>query len=222
MKQKTLYFLIARDRDSNHIEVIPVKEDWGDSLENIDLFTTTFEKEQDLTNYFIETGEIHSINTDFFIAHRALDENNQSVLKLEEVLWHEDSKIKDIAKAASSGDITKAREAAQLLINAFCNRMKQDSSFYDRMIYQDTNLYPKFIRYFLDRKDQDTYDVKYKDGAWTQKSYPLLRNIIYNLNHEKKEEPDRKLLKDRLYQITRNEFYPGQGLLFEDGGLYGK
>ena len=221
MKQKNLYYLVARDRNTNDFEVIPVKEDWGDSLENIDLFTTTFQKEQDLTNYFIETGEISFCNADFFIAHRSTDENQQSVLKLEEVLWREDARIRDIATASIDGDIAKESAKSQELINDFCRRMQEDQSFYDQMIYKKNNLYQKFIRYFLDKRYQETYDVKYVDGAWTQKSYPLLRNIVYYLNHEIVEE-DRHLIEDKLFQVTRSSYHPAQGLLFDDGGLYGR
>ena len=196
MKKGNAYFLVARDRNTNNIERISLDNETT-SLEEIDLYTTSFRQEAALSRVLYLQQKVKSLNNDFFIIYQTIDKQ----LQLWEVLYDKEKRIRPLAKKSLLKNSFE-QEADQLL-NEFCWKMKENPVFYDMVMYKDTNLYPKFIRYFYEKRFEDCSFVKYKDGGWVRKSYPLLRNIIESFRRFQENQDTEKEKKERLKWIDK-------------------
>ena len=58
MGKPNLYYLVARDRLSDQFKIVPIHSKRGLSLEEIDLYTTSFQDEEDLAMTLREEGII--------------------------------------------------------------------------------------------------------------------------------------------------------------------
>ena len=215
---RNYYFLVARDRDTNEFKVIPTSDTYGSSLEKIDLFTIGFDSEQQLAKKLVCDKKMDHEDLDLFIAFQKKEKGNRH-LYLKEVLYSSCRSIRDIAEASDNGDIESKRENITSILHEFCRRMKHNQSFYDTVMYGKTDLFKKFKDYFSDRRYVDSYDIKYRNGGWVLKSYPLIRGIIelfYSQNGKAKDQsfPNdqsfRKLLEEDLLRVTDPNYDPNQ------------
>ncbi|MBQ6135581.1 MAG: hypothetical protein IJI60_04630 [Bacilli bacterium] len=204
MKKGNTCFLVARDRNTNNIERVFLDNETT-SLEEIDLYTTSFKQKTALSSALYQRQKVKSLNNDFFIVYQTIDKQ----LQLWEVLYDKDKRIRPIARKSLVKN--SFEQDANQLLNEFCQKMKENPTFYDMVMYKDTNLYPKFIRYFYEKRFEDCSFVKYKDGGWVRKSYPLLRNIVESItrfqeNQDTYIEEKKERLKwiDKLWILTND------------------
>ena len=214
------YYLIARDRKTNDFKVVPVLGEHGSFLEEIDLFTTFFESSDDLTKYLNQMEIIHGDDVDFFIAHSSL-ENGHKVIWTQELLYQHGSEICPIASNSLGGVIEKSQGDIDRIIHNFCDRMSQDSCFYDMVIYGRTNLYDKFVKYFLNSRYRSIHNIKYQDGGWVSKSYHLIRNMVESLSKSPlqysnlSDDMYRCLLHKPLLEMMGKDYDENQYSLFD-------
>ncbi len=207
--KKNKYFLVVRDTSKDEFQIISVHDHWGSSLEEIDLFTTAYKDKEELlksNHCFIENADLFIVNQD------------NSHIYIQEVLFQDMKNVCTLVNASFNGTLEKEGDFIHRLLNAFCRKMKEDQSFYRKVIYGETALYPKFVRYFLDKRFVDIYSVKYKDGCWIQKSYPLLRNIMWSLFHMMNyhnQREERLKGENKLLMMTADHYHPSQPSLFD-------
>jgi len=216
MKKGNRYFLVARDKDTNDFTILPIEER-GESLETIDLYTTSFENCESMASFLFHQGKISSENIDFFIAHQN-QKNGKKVLHIQEVLYASDYDIRDVARASLMGKLSN-HSMVDKLLGDFCFKMHHYPKFYDMVQFGQTDLYSKFIQYFADRRFLDSSFVKYKDGCWVQKSYPLLRNIVGTFQRFYSDAvidyDSRRILENQLLKVTDKNYDPNQISLFD-------
>ena len=174
MGREKAYFLVARKWEDNTFQIIPTGKYHGSSLEEIDLFTTCYDNSFQLTKDLLSKGKISSSSVDFYIASKG---KNSSIQTLE-VLYSDQNRICSIANHSMHKNIQKSERDIHQILNSFCYRMEHDSKFYDYVLFGENDLYPKFVRYFYNKRFEPVYDVKYKDGGWVTKSYVLIRSIL--------------------------------------------
>lgn len=220
MAKSTTYFLVARDKSNDTVKFITIAGGWGDTLEDIDLFTTDYASPRKLIEYLQKINEIKSENVDLFIVSRGKNKDNSDI-NIQEVLYSDSQEIKRIAWGFKDNDFKKCDKDIEKILNNFCYQMESNPDFNDMVIYGQTNIYPKFKKYFIDSKYETVYDLKYKDGAWAKKSYYLLRNIFETFSRYKKNNVSEKNIKDRervrteLVQKTASEYDENQLCFFD-------
>lgn len=220
MSRKNKYYLVGRYRKNNDFVVIPISGKWGNDLEEIDLYTTNYSNVLELVKALHVQGLIEDADIDFFIVSP-----KEKSLSFSDVLYKNSSKIRSIAKASLDGNIEEEDHNINDILNHFCWKMKYQPLFYNMVMYGDTHLYPKFIRYFTNKKYQDVYHVKYQDGGWVKKSYPLLRNIVdsfhqfdYSFGNNDTFALDyiyRNMLEESLMNVTDRNYDEKQSSIFD-------
>ena len=223
MSKKNLYFLVAREKETNVYSIIPVTGRYGSSLEEIDLFTTQFDREENLIQKLKMDKKIESDSIDLFIAHQS-GKKGEEKMYYQEVLYSDSREICPVAKASILGDIEVEKEQSRSIFRKFCSRMMHDQLFFNMVLFGHTNLYSKFINYFTDRRFLDSFAAQYKNGGWILKSYPTIRGMIeaFDLyqndsNGEKFKMNNRyrKLLDNELLLVTRKDYDPNQISFFD-------
>jgi len=197
--KKNQYFLVERNKRTEQFHIL-VRES---SLEEIDLYTMKYRNMEEL---------LGGVN-DCFIVNQ-----ENSKLHIQEVLFQDCKEVIPLANASLQGALENERNMTHPILNIFCKRMKADQDFYNKVVYGKTALYPKFVRYFLDKRFEDSYSVKYMDGCWIQKSYPLLRNVVWSLHHlidYSNQNEERLCHKDKLLMMTAEHYHPSQPALFD-------
>ena len=223
MSRRNRYFLVARDRDTNTFDIVPVADTYGSSLEEIDLFTTCFDKESTLSKVLMIDHKVGNDSQDFFVVHQS-KEKGKPTLYTQEVLYSDSDRIRRVAKGSLINKIENEQDGMRDIFREFCSRMMHDQLFYDMVLYGHTSLYSKFIRYFSDRRFLDSYGVKFKDGGWVFKSYPTIRGMIeaFHLYENdlqgttyKENKKYRDLLEEDLLKVTGKDYNPEQISLFD-------
>ena len=182
--KKNQYFLVVRNHQNSWLQILPVNNSWGSSLEEIDLETIRYKDSKDLLkhyNLFLE-------DVDLFIISQ-----ENSILHIQEVLFQEDKEVSYLANASLKGTLEKERNITHPLLNNFCRKMKENQIFYDKVIYEETALYPKFVRYFLEKRMQDS---------------------LHHLLEYQNQNPERLKNKDKLLMMTAKHYHPSQPSLF--------
>ena len=205
MGKSNMYYLIARNKKTNSFNIIDV----GNSLEEIDLYTINFDNKTQLVKQLVSEGKIDDSDVDTYIVVPKKD-NGKNYLNYMDILYSDSSGIKDISIGFKNKNIPTI--LVDETLNYFCFNMQHDSRFYDMVMLGKTNLYKKFTDYFEGRRYDIFYDVKYRDGLWTQKSYPLIRNIYdafskYNSSYKKDvtDQMYRSVIEDKiLFKIDNN------------------
>ena len=224
MGKKILYYFVGRNRKNNDFKVIPIENKWGNRLEEIDLYTTNYSNCLELMKALSEEGNIDSVDMDFFIVSQREKDGNKDLV-FYDVLYQNSSKIRSVAEASLKGNIEDDEKNIHQILNHFCWRMKFQPLFYNMVVYGETNLYSKFVQYFSLNRYQDYYSVKYQDGGWVQKSYPLLRNIVdcfhqldYSFGIHNSYDLDhiyRNMLEESLLEVTNKDYDEKQSNIFE-------
>ena len=221
MNKGNIYYLIARNKKDNTVNVIPINNCEGNKLENIDLYTINFNNEEELSMDLLSRGLITSIPVDLFIANQT-----KGVVNIQEVIYSYAKEIRSIAENSCNSCIDKSHEEIDTILDSFASMMEHNTSFYNTVMFTDTNIYRKYIDYFEGENLSGTvkYNIKYKGNSWGRKSYKLIRNIVetinrfrnYKLSNHKmnKNKFYRSMLMSKLIELTDKNFVPNQmGLL---------
>lgn len=217
MGKKDIYYFIARDIKTNKFKILS----FGQSLEEIDLYTIKYQNKEELLKFLITKGKITSMDTDIYIGIPKKNENGEYVINSFDILYSDSTSIKDLA----NGSLNKKMPATLVddVLNNFISNMKYSESYYSMVKDGKTSIFPKFINYFREVPIDNYYQIKNKDGAWPRKSYPLIRNIydanskfhnmdVYNM--VSKNVIGRKLIEKQLL-IKINSMKKGQKSLFD-------
>ncbi|MBR1936836.1 MAG: hypothetical protein IJ842_03985 [Bacilli bacterium] len=171
MSFRNKYYLIGRNNKKNEIVNISFIKGIKSRLENIDLYTTNFESSEELLKKLYLDNYIDDIDYDVFICNES-----KKGLYFQEPLFKNREKIRDVAEL--SLDKKADYVINDSIIDNFCVRMKSDSAFYSLVMYKKTNLYDKFVNYFIEGRFKYINNIKYADGGWARDSYHVLRNIL--------------------------------------------
>ena len=165
------YYLIGRNNKKNDIVNISFIKGIKTRLENIDLYTTNFESKDELLKKLYLDNYIDDIDYDVFICNES-----KKGLYFQEPLYKNREKIRDVAELSLDKKADYAINDS--IIDNFCIRMKNDSAFYSLVMYKKTNLYDKFVNYFIEGRFKYINNIKYAEGGWVRDSYHVLRNIL--------------------------------------------
>lgn len=210
MGKTNMYYLVSRDKTTNHYEVVY----FDGKLESIDLYTTDFKNSKELAEKLYADEKIKSKDVDLYI----VSPKNDSIVT-NEVLYSRSRYVKNIAKDSLNKNLGFDNNHVDSVIYEFCNKMENNSKYYNMVIYGNTDIYPKFTEYFIGRRYQSTYDVKYRDGGWATKSYLLLRNILESYDRFENTREDyfdqRMLIEKSLIQRLDKNASADQLFLFD-------
>lgn len=205
---KNRYYLFARNKDTNKVKSIPLSDldiyGNGDnnlkkynSLEEIDIFTTSYEKEEDVVKYLVNTNRLDSYDNELFIVSRSGDKYDYM-----ENLYNDCPMRSEIIKLALSnekkGEIIYENET---VLNYFIGMM-ENRKFRKYIESKNHNIYSLFVKYFDGTYGNRMYRAKYYDGAWAMKSYVLHRNIVEAIGRFRKIKRD-KTTKDMAVASKR-------------------
>ncbi len=230
MGKGNLYYLVARNKKNNNVEIVEINNQVCCSLEVIDLFTTKFSDEKDLANMLYQAGLITDTAVDLFI----VNQNSKHDIYTQEILYNYAYKIPFIAVKSLNNRIRECSSDVDEILDNFAEKMETVPKYYEMVAFNDTNIYRKYINYFenenLDGKVR--YDIKYKDGSFARNSYKLIRNIVeannrfntykystYNIN---RNQFYRKLLTGKLTEITDKNYQNNQLSFFDDMSICDK
>ena len=224
MGKKSLYYLVGRDRKSNDFQIIPIDNKWGNSLEEIDLYTTNFSNASELMKALHARELLEKKDVDLFIVSQK-EKNGAKTLSFLDLLFKDSYQIREIAKASSKKQIDQCSKSINDILNHFCWKMKFEPRFYSMVMYGDTPIYSKFVNYFVNHKYDDLYSIKYHDGGWVQRSYPLIRNIVDSFHqydysfgksqHYALDNVYRELLENSLIEVTSEDYDEKQKSIFD-------
>lgn len=224
MGKKSLYYLVGRNRKSNDFQIVPIDNKYGNSLEEIDLYTTNFSNAFELMKALQSRDMLQEGDVDLFIVSQKEKEGEKTLTFLD-LLYKDSYKIRDIALSSSNNKMDESSKSINDILNHFCWKMKFEPMFYNMVIYGNTKLYPKFINYFANHRYEDLYRIKYHEGGWVQKSYPLIRNIVdsfhqydYSFGNSEHFALDyiyRELLENSLLEVTSDKYDEKQKNIFE-------
>lgn len=213
------YYLIARDRVSNDFQILSFNGKRGCTLEEIDIFTTGFQNEEELSDYFQKNGVGYE-NIDFFIASQNKSKG-KTYLKKQELLYSNNIGIRGIATNSYNKEIEKSGEAIDLILDEFAERVRRNPVLFDQVITGKTNVYDKYCKYFAFSRYQPAGSIKYRDGAWARTSYPLVRNVLEAMSRKNRkyarmsDDMYRGLLDKQLIRATDPKFDENQLSIFD-------
>jgi hypothetical protein len=232
---KNKYYLIARNKTDNSFKIININNscDKSASLEEIDLYTLNYKKDTSLILDLYTKEKIDNFDIDLFIASR----NNDSVDYLELLYNYNESnrftKLKNVANSSIKGNISESIKDINSLLDDFILKMHNNDNFYRYVNSGCTNVYRKFYNYIDDINitDEDNlkdlFRIKYNDGAWSLKSYRLIRNVTeaidrfyrtlsyYNQESFTNNMSSRNKIKSKIALETDNNYFEGQISLFD-------
>ena len=215
------YFLVARNRLSNQFQILKVDGKRSNSLEELDLYTTSFKDEYDLEDVLQEEGILSDDDTDFFIVHQTRV-NGQPKLVKQEVLFSIHSVVRDIAKNSKRGEIAKSEYLIDHILDSFADKMRRTPTLYEDVTTGKTAVFEKYAKYFIMTR-QNLASIKYRDGGWARTSYPLIRNIVEassrrNAKYARmSDQMYRSLLDQKLLDATTPGYNPDQLSFFDMG-----
>lgn len=223
MSKGNLYYLVARNRKDNSLSVVQVDGSDANKLESIDLFTMKYKNEEQLAKELYSLGYIQDCDVDLFIVNR-----RESSVEIQEVIYNYARGIKEIAENSKNGNIKKSSDDINEILDGFSEMMEYNPKFFDMFMFTETNVYKKFLDYYAGSRlsGRVMYEVKYKDGAWANKSYKLIRNIIeaktrfasyrYSGHNINRNDYYRRILTEKLIDITDKNYIENQLSLIGD------
>ena len=220
MGKQNMYYLMARDRKNDDLSVVKINERRGTTLEDIDLFTTSFKDSSELEEKLRELGLVTGHDYDFFIASQS-KLRGETKLKKYELLYSNNDFIKDIAKNSKANKITKSEEKTDRILDHFAYLLQAKPALYELVVSGKTNIYDKYVKYLAFSRYDPASTIKYKDGGWARASYPLIRNILdatsnivrkYSLSSDKFH---RSLLDQSIIRITDSNYDENQLSFFD-------
>jgi len=236
MMSKNEYYLVVRNRRGKDFKIVSLDGIEGNpkSLAAIDLYTTSFQTEAEFIMELFDKKIIDQFDVDVFIAKRS----NRD-LSFFEVLYGKDNsyieKLRSIARAKQQDKMNLEVANVDSILDEFCRKVYFDDDFSDMVICELTDIYKKFSDYFKRNfaSLQAMCGVKYFDGSWARKSYPLVRNIVESFtrfgkfymgcfhhfvdedNYYDYNNRERKRISDKLLRETEHDFFAGQLSLFD-------
>ena len=218
MSRANQYYLIARERLTNEFSVIPVNGKRGLSLEEIDLYTTKFDGEEDLASKLRKTGIISYEMPDFYIASQG---KKGKSLNTQEILYKKQSVVREIADNSRNHEIQKSEALIDSILDSFGDKMRRSPLLYEQVVEGRTNVYEKYAHYFLFTYQKPS-TIKYRDGGWARTSYPLVRNVVEavsrsNMKYSRlSDQMYRGLLNDKVLEVTDPDYDPNQLSFFHE------
>lgn len=203
MSKSNMYYLVARNRKNNSFEIV----DFNGKLENIDIYTTKFKNEKELSEKLLSEGKITSNDVDLYIVVPKKDG-----IIANEVLYSDSKDAALLAKDSLNKELGFDNINVDELLTIFCTRMMNLSGFYDMIVYGKSNVYSKFANYFSGRRFISCHDVKYADGGWANSSYHLLRNIMeaYSRYTSGIDHTDDIVYRKRIENILQGRLYKNE------------
>ena len=225
MNKGNKYFLVAKEIGTDQFEIISINHSWGNKLEEIDLYTINYTDSFSLTKHLIEEGKISTLDNDFYIVQQKKEKSTPRI-KTQEVLYKKSEEIREVAKSSIEKGLESDKNVDAIL-GKFCYKMKTNQAFYDMVLFGKTNIYRKFSDYFIKRRFQESNQIKYLDGGWAKKSYPLLRNIVeanarfeeYQKTGKWAPREERDHIIPKLISMTDKNYDRNQLDLFEYFGM---
>ena len=217
MGKRNLYYLLARDRDNNEIVNVSFKNKIDSKLENIDIYTSSFPSIKHLALELYIEGIINDSNVDLFIVNIKGNE-----VFYQEVLCGNKETIQKLAYSSLKKNTDE--DLSRSTIGGFCKKMNNNREFNAYVKYNKTNLYRKFIDYFLNSEMVSLTDIMYRDGGWIMDNYHTLRNIYstydmfnnYSLDDSYKELLiERNSVKNQIIEKCEPETKYYDGSLFD-------
>ena len=189
------YSLIARYKDSNEVEIIPIKEKWylgkngrdvksnKVSLEALDLITTKFSSAEEMINQMYSNGYLKTPNVDLFIAKK-LKRNNKEYIKTYEIIYNPSKKeriedLRIIAYSYLSGLKDKVSILVDKVSNKLISKANSNEDFRNILICETTDVPNRLTDPFW--KGTQNYSLKYQNKK-TFENYTTIRSIIEALN----------------------------------------
>ena len=206
------YYLVARDKYANDVDIIRIFNMRSSSLEDIDLYTMLFNNAKELTKALNKVGVY-----DYFIVNQS-----KNYIKKQEVIYSNNYNLEAIALNSKNKKLSRSSEDIINIIKAYCKKMAYDDEYYMLNTNGRTNIYSKLIKYFTFSRYHSVEKIISSDGGWVKKSYPLIRNIVesfvsYHNNYEHtKDEINRELLNNKLKQLTDKDYNEDQISMFEE------
>ncbi len=215
------YFLIARDRATNRYQIISTSPFYGSSLEEIDLFTTDFADEKELTKYLKGRDYPLGDSTDFYIVTQ-VKKLGTTYLRKWEVLYADSREVQNIADCSVHQKIAKSGEQIEKLYNRFFAMLERRPAFFNFVTYGDVSLYKNFTDKLPAYRMVPAYSLKYGETNWITKSYILIRNVYETISrfelqkNYSSEREARTVLDPELLRVTHKNFDPDQFSFFEE------
>lgn len=244
------YFLVGQHKFDYQFRIIEFfPEDYFydtyRKLEQLDLFTSCFQNEEELVQFLYDKDRLPNGNYNMSIAF--LKDRN---VKFYNPIYNDgyNSHLRELRESAQESlqDTQKSIKQGKKIIKDFFESVTMEDNLYSMIVSNTTNIYGKFLEYFKTKGRFETFsDLQGMDGAWFLRSYTLLRNIVdaesrykrlskspddfYRVMIEEKQADDRKKLKGQ--NLLRKEIldklnplvFPGQLSLFDfnmDSGQY--
>ncbi len=209
MGKRIEYYLIARENETNQVKRIPIQGKYGSSLEEIDLMTSQYKNATQLAR-FLRDGDLMPPVTDFYIAYR----DQEKKLRTMEVLYEDSLSIQDLATNSLNHEMEKSNRFMDVILLDFTMKVSQNNIYYEKVLRDKTDLYPKFVEYIRQNRMVKWSELKDKEGGWILKSYPLMRNIVSSLQKLEEKYPipidGRKEVENEVFQMTDPEYDENQ------------
>ena len=244
------YFLVGQNKFNHQFQIIEFyPEDYlydtHRKLEQLDLFSSSFQTEEELVQFLYDKGRLP--NCDYHMSIAFLKDRD---VKFYNPIYNDghNKHLSELRESAQESlqDTKKSIKHGKKIIKDFFEKVKTEDKLYSMIVSNTTNIYGKFLDYFKTKgKFENFSDLQSMDGAWFLRSYTLLRNIVdveshyerlsksssdfYRAMIEEKQVDDRRKLKGK--NILRKEILekvdplvlPGQLSLFDfnmDSGQY--
>ena len=227
MSKSNRYFLIARDRLTNDFQIIPVTDEYGSSLEEIDSYTTDFLDEKDFQEKLSHKGFSFANPNDFYIVTQ-VKRGGQNYLNQLEVLYADSRDIQEVADRSLHKRMESSIGVIHQIYNRFFRYLQQRSDFYDFVVFGNTNLYKEFVDSLTDSRYEDLSQVQHGPKRWILESYILIRNVLETESRFRdqyrdlrRDESFRDALKPELMKITHKDYDPNQISFFDFDSLEG-
>ena len=227
MSKTNRYFLIARDRITNDFQIVPVTDQYGSSLEEIDLYTTDSLDDKDFQERLSQRGMHFENPNDFYIVTQVRREG-QNDLNQMEVLYADSRDVQEIANNSFRKKIHLSIGMIHQIYHHFFRMLQQRPDFYDFVLFGDTNLYQEFINSLTDSRYENLSQIQFGDKRWITESYILIRNVLETESRFRdqyrdlrRDESFRDALKPELMRITHKDYDPNQISFFDFDSLEG-
>ena len=213
------YSLIARDKITNEVKIIPINERWylGSngrdiklnkfSLEAIDLVTTRFPSASKMIEQMFKNGYINTTNVDLFIAKK-IKKNDKAYIKTHEIIYNPFNKERiDDLKVIAFAYLGGQKESVSSLIDKVSNKLiakaNSNEDFRNILTCEMTDIPNRLTNAFW--KGTQSYSLKYQNKQIFE-NYSTIRSIIEALNRY-----------DYLSTLPGNPFVNNVDFLNENG-----
>ena len=189
------YSLIARDKTTDEVKIIPINERWylgtngrdiafnRVSLEAIDLVTMRFPSALKMIEQMYKNGYISTTDVDLFIAKK-VKKNGSEYIKTYELIYNPSDKervedLKVIAYSYLIGQKDSVKSLIDKISNKLISKANSKEDFRNILACKMTNISSYLTDAFW--KGVQSYSLKYQNRQIFE-NYSTIRNIIEALN----------------------------------------